>query len=54
MGRSSWLVNRLINQLWSVKKRLFIHRDVGVGNNSQGRRRARAIRGMPRNTGLMN
>lgn len=54
IGKSSWFVNRLINQLSRVKRRLFIQRDVGVGNKSQGSRRARAIKGIPRRTGLIN
>lgn len=54
IGMRSWFVNRLINQLWRVKSRLVIQRVVGVGNKSQGSRRARATKGIPRRTGLMN
>lgn len=43
-----------MNQLWSVSRRLFSHREVGVGNRSHGRRRAKAIRGMPRYVGVIN
>lgn len=51
--KSSW-ANRPMNQFCSVRSRLFSQRVVGVGNKTQGRVRARAIKGMPRNTGLIN
>ncbi len=53
-GRRSCWVKRLINQFWRANIRLFSHRGDGVGNRIQGRVRARAIKGMPRNTGLIN
>lgn len=53
-GRKSSRVSRPINQFWRVSIRLFSHRVVGVGKSSQGRVRAKAIKGMPRHTGLMN
>lgn len=53
-GVKSSRVNRLINQLWSVRSRLFSHRVEGVGRRSHGRDRARAIRGMPNSIGLIN
>lgn len=53
-GRRSCCVNRLMNQLCRASKRLFNHRDVGVGKRIHGRVNARAIRGMPRKTGLIN
>lgn len=46
--------NRPMNQFWSVSSRLFNHRVVGVGRSNQGRVSANAIRGMPKNTGLIN
>lgn len=53
-GRKSSRVRRPINQFWRVSKRLFSHRVVGAGNRSQGRVRARVIKGIPRKTGLIN
>lgn len=53
-GRRSCWVNRLINQFCRVKRRLLAHRLVGVGYRTQGRSRARAIRGMPKEVGLRN
>lgn len=53
-GRRSCCVNRLINQPWRVSRRLFIHREDGAGKKIHGRRRAMAIRGMPRSVGLRN
>ena len=47
-------MNRLMNQAWRVSRRLFNHRVEGVGNKIHGRRRARAIRGIPRKVGLIN
>lgn len=51
--KSSW-ANRPMNQFCRVSSRLFNQRVVGVGNRIQGRVKARAIRGMPRKTGLIN
>jgi len=51
--KSSW-ANRPMNQFCSVSSRLFNHRVVGVGKRIQGRVKAKAIKGMPRNTGLIN
>lgn len=53
-GKRSCCVNRLINQFCSVSKRLFIHRTCGAGSRIQGSVRARAIRGIPSNEGLIN
>ena len=53
-GRNSSRVSRPMNQFWRVSSRLFNHRVVGVGKRSQGRVRARAIKGMPKYTGLIN
>lgn len=47
-------MNRLINQFWRVRRRLVRHRAVGVGKRIHGRRRARAIRGIPKKKGLIN
>ena len=52
-SRSCW-VKRLMNQFWSASRRLFSHRVEGVGKRIQGRLRARAIRGIPRKTGVAN
>lgn len=54
IGRRSCWVNRLINQFCSVKRRLVRHRAVGVGKRIHGRRRAKAIKGIPRKRGLIN
>lgn len=54
MGRKSSRVNRFRNQFCRVKRRLLVHRFVGVGNRSQGKERARASRGMYRNVGDIN
>lgn len=53
-GNKSCWVNRLINQFCRVISRLLSHRAEGVGKRIQGRLRARAIRGIPKNEGLMN
>lgn len=53
-GRRSCCVNRLMNQLCRVISRLFNHREEGVGKRIQGKLRARAIRGIPKNEGLIN
>ena len=53
-GKNSSRVSRPMNQFCNVRSRLFSHRVVGVGNRSQGRVRARAIKGMPKYTGLIN
>ena len=47
-GRRSCWVNRLMNQFCRVSRRLFSHREEGVGKNSRGRLRAKAISGIPR------
>ena len=51
--KSSW-ANRPMNQFCNVSSRLFNQRVVGVGNRIHGSVRASAIKGMPRNTGLIN
>lgn len=51
--RSCW-VKRLINQLWSVRRRLSSQRPEGVGKRIHGKVRARMIRGIPMKTGLKN
>lgn len=43
-----------MNQLCRVRRRLLSHRVVGLGKRAHGRVSAKAIRGMPRKTGLMN
>lgn len=53
-GRRSCWVNRLMNQLCRVNRRLLTHREDGAGKSVHGRRRARAIRGMPKSVGLKN
>lgn len=47
-------MERLINHSWAVMSRLLIHRDEGVGYNTQGRAIAMAIKGIPRYDGLAN
>lgn len=47
-------VKLLINQLCRVSRRQLSHRTVGLGKSAQGKASARAIRGMPRKTGLIN
>lgn len=46
-GKRSCLVNRVKNQFWKVRRRLFIHLAEGVGNNNQGVNIAKKMRGMP-------
>ena len=53
-GNISWLVNRLINHVWTVISRLFTHRDGGVGNSTHGSAIAMAMSGIPRKDGLAN
>ena len=53
-GINSSRVSRPMNQFCSVNNRLLSHRVVGVGNRSQGKVKARAIKGMPKYTGLIN
>lgn len=43
-----------MNQLCRVSSRLFSHRVVGLGKSAHGSVNARAIRGIPRKTGLIN
>lgn len=54
MGRRSCRVNIPRNQFCRVNKRLFSHREEGVGRRIQGSSRASAIRGMPIKSGLEN
>lgn len=43
-----------MNQFCRVSTRLFIQREEGVGNMIQGIKIAKAINGIPKNTGLIN
>ena len=47
-------VKLLINQLCRVNRRQLSHRTVGLGKRTQGSANAKAARGMPRKTGLIN
>lgn len=54
IGRKSWCTNCLMNQFCRVRRWFFTQREEGAGKRTQGKVRARAIRGIPRYTGLIN